>query len=308
MLCTLRENYRLRSNSGAVSLEKMRAGGVLAQCFAIYIPTGSEALEEGLTLGPYEYYLEALGVYRRELEENAGLIRPALCAAHIAQNRSRGFMSSVLTVEDAVLLEGDASRLERLYADGVRMMSLCWNYENELAFPNSRDEAIMSRGLKPFGFECVERMNALGMAVDVSHLSAGGFRDVAQHSKKPFAASHSCAAALCGHPRNLSDAQLRILADRGGVVGVNFYPAFLSEDEDGSVQHILRHMEHIYNTAGIDCLCIGSDFDGFGMECEIDGCEKLPRLRRELERRFSPSELDRICHLNALRFFTDVIG
>ncbi len=305
MLCTLRENYSLRSNSGAVSLEKMRSGSILAQCFAIYIPTGQEALDENLTLGPYEYYLEALRVYRQELEKNRDIILPALCARDIAANSAKGLMSSILTVEDAVLLEGDISRLQGLYDDGVRMMSLCWNYENELCFPNSRDESIMGRGLKDFGFECVEKMNFMGMAIDVSHLSRGGFWDVARQAKKPFAASHSCAATLCPHSRNLDDEQLRALSDKGGVVGINFYPPFLSADESGSMEHILSHMKHIYNTAGIDCISLGSDFDGFDMACELDGCDKLPLLRRSLEREFSSGEVDKICSLNALRFFSD---
>ena len=305
MLCTLRNKHPLRENRGAVSLEKMRSGGVHAQCFAIYIPTGQQALEEGLRLGPYEYYREALRVYRQELEKSRDMILPALCAEDITSNMEKGLMSSILTVEDAVLLEGRLSRIAELYSDGVRMMSLCWNYENELCFPNSPDEDIMVRGLKAFGFDCVEEMNRLGMAVDVSHLSKGGFWDVARRSKKPFAASHSCAFSLCPHPRNLDDEQLRALADKGGIVGVNFYPAFLSADESGSAEHIVRHMKHIYTTAGIDCISLGSDFDGFDMACELDSCDKLPILRRALEKAFSPGEADKICSLNALRFFRD---
>lgn len=305
MLCTLRQKHSLRRSRGAVSLEKMLCGGVIAQCFAIYVPTGQAAREENLSLGPYEYYLEALSVYRRELENNRDIILPALSVEDIAANREKGLMSSILTVEDAVLLEGDISRIQKLYDDGVRMMSLCWNYENELCFPNSRDEHIMSLGLKDFGLRCVEEMNLLGMAVDVSHLSRGGFWDVARHSKKPFAASHSCASALCPHPRNLDDGQLRALADGGGIVGINFYPPFLSEDESGSAEHILSHMRHIYNTAGVDALSLGSDFDGFDMACEISSCDKLPLLRKAMEREFSSGEIDKICSLNALRFFLD---
>lgn len=283
----------------------MRWGGVTAQCFAVYVPTGQEALEENLNLGPYEYYLKALNVYRQELEKNRQHIMPALSASDIEKNRASGFMSAILTVEDAVLLEGKLSRIEQLYKDGVRMMSLCWNYENELCFPNSRDDSIMCRGLKDFGFECLEEMDALGMAVDVSHLSRGGFWDVASHAKKPFAASHSCAAALCPHPRNLDDEQLRALADNGGVVGVNFYPAFLSAGADGSIEHIIHHIKHIHRTAGIDTPALGSDFDGFDADCELDGCDKMPRLRRELEKHFTLSETEKICSRNALRFFAD---
>lgn len=305
MLCTLKKSHALRDNSGCVSLRKLKKGGALAQCFAVYIPTGEDAREAGLHCGPYEYYLRALSVYRRELGENADLIRPALSAEDILRNRDAGLLSAVLTVEDAVLLEGKLSRIDELYSHGVRMMSLCWNYENELSYPNSDEASIMSRGLKPFGIECVQRMNELGMAVDVSHLSEGGFWDVAEYSKKPFAASHSCAAALCPHRRNLSDSQLRALADKGGVVGVNFYPAFLSPDSDGSIERVLWHMRHIRRVAGTEVLALGSDFDGFDGETELDGSDKLPLLREALQREFGTAEAEKFCSGNALRFFRD---
>ena len=116
-----------------------------------------------------------------------------------------------------------------LYDRGVRMIALTWNYENSIGFPNSADPELHASN-SPFGFEVVERMGELGMIVDVSHLSEGGFFDVAEAVKGPFAASHSCARALCGHSRNLTDRQLRVLGDHGGVCGVNFYSSFSHRD------------------------------------------------------------------------------
>lgn len=308
MFCALHEDYSLRDARCAVSIDKLQKGGVMAQCFAIFVLSGKEAELEGWKGSPYEYYLCALAAYKRELENNASVLRPALSAADLLKNRDEGFISSILTVEDAVALEGKIERLEELHRDGVRMMSLCWNFENELCYPNSRDERIMARGLKDFGIECVSGMNELGIAIDVSHLSEGGFWDVVRHSKKPFAASHSCAAAVRKHPRNLSDGQLRALSDSGGIVGVNFFPAFLHEKSDGSLEHIVRHILHIYRCAGLDVLALGSDFDGFEAPCHICSSDKLPLLRRELEKHFTQDMLDKICHGNAIRFFRDVIG
>ena len=309
MPCLLKENYRLRHNDGHISLEKLRAGGVMAQCFAIFIPTNDAAARGGVTMDPYTYYSAALKTYRKELAANTDLIAPALTAGDILKNRDAGKLSALLTVEDSVSLEGRLERVDEFFRDGVRMVALTWNYENSVGFPNSADPEKMALGLKPFGLECLARMNELGIVIDVSHLSEGGFWDVVEHSGKPFAASHSCARALCGHPRNLTDRQLRALADKGGVVGVNFYSAFLKEGGTyTSVEDIVRHAVYIANVAGVDALALGSDFDGIDCELEMGDSAGLGMLTDALGRRFTPSEMDKICGGNALRVLRDVIG
>ena len=127
------------------------------------------------------------------------------------------------------------NRLHTLYQEGVRLVTLLWNEENCIGSPNSKDRKIMQKGLKPFGFEVVEQMNSLGMLIDVSHLSDGGFWDVLSTSSKPIVASHSNARALCEHPRNLSDDMIRALAEKGGVIGLNFYPYFVNPVGHASV-------------------------------------------------------------------------
>ncbi len=304
--CTGRKN--LHTFDGHINLAKLRAGGCLAQCFALFIPTCDAALEYlGQEREPWDLYQQLLSCYRSLLSDASDVIRPALTAAQIEENRRAGFLSSVLTIEDAVELDGKAERLDRVYADGVRMIALTWNYENCIGFPNSVDPAEhRGRGLKPFGFEAVERMNELGMIVDVSHLSEAGFYDVARHSKKPFAASHSCCRALQDHPRNLTDDQLRTLAEAGGVVGINFYDEFLGGREGHTtVDDIIRHMLHVRDQAGIDSLAFGSDFDGIGSTLEFGDYSGLPMIISALERHFSDDEIDKISHGNFLRVFAD---
>src|SRR5699024_7042079 len=109
-------------------------------------------------------------------------------------------------------------RLHEFYDAGVRLITLTWNYENAAGYPNSRDSSVMRKGLKPFGKVLIEEMNDLGMIIDVSHLSDGGFWDVARRSKKPFIASHSNARAVTSHPRNLTDEMIRAIAEKGGVI------------------------------------------------------------------------------------------
>ena len=215
----------------------------------------------------------------------------------------------MLTLEDAVCLEGDISRLYKLYDRGVRMIALTWNHENSLAFPNSPEPELHAKGMKDFGFEVVDAMNSLGMVVDVSHLSEGGFYDVARASRKPFVASHSCARALCGHSRNLTDAQLRTLGELGCVCGINFYSAFLSPGSDFSrSEDILRHIEYVANKAGIETVALGSDFDGIDCGLEMEDYSGMAHLAELIADRFGGDDADRILGKNALRVFEEVIG
>jgi len=156
--------------------------------------------------------------------------------------------------------------------------------------------------------ECLDIMGKLGIIADVSHLSEGGFYDVTRH-KRPFAASHSCARALCDHPRNLSDGQLRALSDCGGIVGLSLVPSFLVPGSSlAGAEDVLRHALHIKNVAGIEAIALGSDFDGFSDENEISDCSRYPLLIRALEKEFSSREIEKICYSNALRVFRDVCG
>ena len=145
-------------------------------------------------------------------------------------------IGALLTVEEGGVLDGSMERLEQLFEKNVRLLTLTWNKDNCIGHPNHRDKEKNALGLTPFGFEVICRMEELGMIVDVSHLSDGGFYDVARTMKKPFVASHSNARALCGHPRNLTDDMLKLLAKHGGVAGLNFCPAFLDEKAGCTVE------------------------------------------------------------------------
>ena len=295
-----------------ISLEKLRKGGVMAQCFAIFVPTGASAEKHGLSCTPEEYFDTAYAAFIREMEANPDSIRQALCADDIIRNADEGVISAVLTVEDCVTLRGRIENIDGYYKKGVRMAALTWNYENTLGYPNSFDRNEHAKGLKSFGKQAVERMNELGIAVDVSHLSEGGFFDVADVSSRPFAASHSCARALCDHSRNLTDRQLKTLADAGGVVGINYLTSFLREiksenkaDFHTLISDVMRHMEYIRNIAGTASLAFGSDYDGIECSLEWGDCSGNGMILEAMEKHFTPREIDLITHENALRFFRD---
>ena len=138
----------------------------------------------------------------------------------------------------------------------------------------------MAAGLTDFGKEAVERMEQLGMLVDVSHLSDGGFWDVSRLCKGPFVASHSNCRALNPHPRSLTDEMLRTLAEHGGVAGLNFAPEFLNGDitcQDSRVEDMVTQLRHRINVGGEDCAALGSDLDGIGGRLEIDSSAAMPR-------------------------------
>lgn len=298
----------LQNNPGHINMEKLIKGGAMAEFFAIFIPTHDSGAGKGVTLPPYDYFQFVYKAYLKELEANKDVLAPACNYDDIMANKAADKVSSVLTVEDGVPLEGKMERLEEFYQKGVRLISFTWNYENSLGFPNSKDPEIMNRGLKQFGLDCIERMNEMGMLVDVSHLSDGGFWDVVKHSKKPFIASHSCCRALCNHTRNLTDEMLHALGEKGGVVGINFASQFLNEGaEYTDIQSVVRHMLHIRDKAGLDALGFGSDFDGITSTLEFKDYTGLPLIVDALKPHFTDDEIDKICSGNMLRLIRDTL-
>lgn len=295
-----------------INLNKLKAGGTMVQCFAIFVESNEEAASMGITDTPAEYLEKAYRRYIEETDKNTDLIRRAYTYEDLIRNRDAGLMSAVLTIEDGVTLDGRIENVDLYHKMGVRMVALTWNYENSLGYPNSADPKLHMLGLKPFGKEAVERMNELGIIVDVSHLSEGGFYDVATISKKPFIASHSCPRALFDHSRNLTDDQLKTIGNAGGIVGLNFFSRFLHDvqtpDQDyTSIAEISRALQYIKNTAGTEALALGSDYDGIGCQLEWGDSSGNALLLERLSKDFTGRELDMISHENAMRVFREVL-
>lgn len=304
MGCYFRKT-RLSDCEGHINIEKLRKGGCMAQAFALFIPTDGRKGRNGED--PWDLYKAMLKSWNNNIDENSAEIHRAFSADDIVKNNSEGYMSALLTVEDGIGIDGKTGRVDEMYSDGVRMLALTWNFENCIGYPNSSDPYLHRLGLKPFGKQTVEHMNDLGMIIDVSHLSEGGFFDVAEISRVPFIASHSCARALRDHPRNLTDAQLKTFADHGGVVGINFCSDFLSEDRRNTyARDIVKHMSHIRNAAGIETLAWGSDFDGIESNMDFKDYSGFPILLDLLSKEFTEEEIDRINSGNFLRVMKDI--
>lgn len=271
----------LMKNTLCVDMERLERVGAQMQFFACFVNlkdyrTDLRYADEKKTKNPGIYIQNADGTGEdKESEDRAyKAVRRMISYAKEEIDRCNQadrkikqqntcFLNPVLTVEEGGVLGGKTERIDELYEEGVRLMTLTWNYENCIGSPNSANRKVMRKGLKPFGIETVRRMNELGMIVDVSHLSDGGFYDCVKYSEFPIVASHSNARSLCLHPRNLTDEMLRLLGNKGGVAGVNFYSAFLRKEGRAEISDIVKHILYMIDKAGEDAVALGTDFDGF---------------------------------------------
>lgn len=295
-----------------LDVERMKAAGQLAQVFAIFLPPpGEEARFNRESIDDDDYIESCMKAFHATLERCGEAIAFAGSAADLAANGAAGKVSAILSFEDGRAVQGSMEKLAEFHRQGIRLITLTWNHANCFGAPNSPDPKAMALGLTDFGKEAIPYMNELGIIVDVSHLSDGGFYDVAARAKKPFIASHSNCRALSPHPRNLSDEMLRILADQGGVSGLNFCPAFLHQDtsrQDSTLAAICAHIHHMIDVAGVDAVALGSDFDGIEGQLEIASPGDMEKIFQQLDRDgLSTGEIEKIAYGNALRVLGDTL-
>ncbi len=309
MLEVSAEGASLRTKGGHLNLERMKEAGYILQTFAMFVE-----LEQ--YPNAYEQCITMIQAYHRELEQNRDLIAPVYSYEDILNNQAQGKMSALLSLEEGEVCQGNAERLQELYELGARMMTLTWNYPNSLAWPNvvpGSRFGIPERehGLTQQGIDILCEMERLGMIVDVSHLGDAGFYQVMAHTKRPVIASHSNARAVCPHVRNLQDDMIRMIAERGGVIGLNFCGNFTDAAEKNpfaAIEKLAAMAKYLRQVGGIDCIALGSDFDGIGPELELRGCEDMPLLADGLRKAgFTSKEIEKMCAGNALRMLRECL-
>lgn len=299
--------------SGQVNIRKLTASGCGAQCFALF--TDGENAEED--------FKKFLAFYGAQIEKHPRL-QPVLRRGDVERAVESGKIGAVLTVENLGFLNGGVSGIAALKTVGVKMASLVWNSANAYAYPNLKFKdgapdiaARESRGLTAAGRAAVEELNKNGVICDISHLSDGGAEDVFALSELPVVASHSNCAAVCNVSRNLTDGQIKKIAESGGLVGLNFCRDFVVEGAfaDGlygtahtknvSVfEGLYRHFIHLVNVGGEDIAAIGSDFDGIPPYGELSDCTKLSTLFEYFDRRgVRAGLLEKFTFGNFLRLF-----
>ena len=196
-----------------------------------------------------------IGYYESEIDKHPDAFMRVRRAADIAAAKQAGRCGVVYGFQDAVAFETDLSRLDELYRLGIRIVQVTYNRRNLLG-----DGCLepANAGLSKAGVEAVAKMNELGILVDLSHCGRQTAADAINASKKPVAFTHTGSAALNDHPRNRTDAELRAVAEKGGVSGIYFMP-FLSEGKQPTAADVIRHLEHMIDVAGEDHVSIGTD-------------------------------------------------
>ena len=273
-----------------LDIERLVQTDAGAQFFAMFVPQRDMPEWYGLDKMPEpEILLEHMkDIFWETLKENENRIAFAQSYEELCKNQQEGKWSAFLTMENGYAVRGKMENLKKFHDWGVGLITLTWNDPNCFGQNHSMDRNLMQSGLTDFGKEAISYMNELGILIDVSHLSDGGFYDVASLTKKPFVASHSNCRELSPSTRNLTDDMIRILAEKGGVAGINFEPTFLNRDQKDHYSRICRmcdHVEHFIKIGGVECVGIGSDFDGIDGEFEVSDCTKMELFFDELHRR-----------------------
>jgi membrane dipeptidase len=294
---------------GMVDIPRAARGGLRGGCFAVFTCSPpEEAYEDDAYFAPADparardEALAQVALLLRLERESGGRLRVVRSAGDL---EGPG-LGAVLHLEGAEPIEPGLETLDVLHAAGLRSLGLTWSRPNAFAtgvpfgFPGSPDQGP---GLTAAGRALVRACDELGVLVDVSHLNARGFWDVAELGAGPLVASHSGAHALCASPRNLTDDQLRAIGERRGLVGINFHVGFLRADgeldADTPLAMIAAHAAHVAAVAGVECVALGSDFDGAVMPAELPDAARLPALLDALRAAgFGADELEGIAWRN----------
>ncbi len=332
-------NFVTGAKAGHLDLEGALASGFAGGFFAIYIPStaadearktsfqGNLSTPGAIPLGRAQRAaLDMFSRLRRYAEESEGRLvlvrRPEDLEGAVESHRDRTprgrtpRVAAVCHMEGAEAIDSRLRALDLYYEAGLRSLGLVWSRTNRFAtgvpfaFDRSPD---IGPGLTRAGRELVARCNRLGVLIDLSHLNAAGFWDVAKHSKAPLVASHSNAWSLCKSSRNLTDEQLSAIRDSDGLVGINFGVPFLRGDggreEDTPLSLIADHLEYVADRVGIDRVGFGSDFDGVLIPKALGGVRGLPALIELLrERGWTAPEVEKIAHGNWLRVFRTTVA
>lgn len=298
----LRTGQKLEEVQGHVHLDAFRQSNIGAQFFAAFV---EPRFYPGMAL---HNTLEMIDLFWRMLEEYDADLGFAGSSQEISEVRQSGRVACLLGIEGGEALQGSVANLRMFYRLGVRLITLTWNHRNQIA--SGQGEGSASGGLSKFGREVVAEMNKLNMLIDVSHLNEAGFWEVLEVSKSAILASHSNARALCDHPRNLSDEQIRSLADRGGVIGVNFYPYFLVPSGEATIDHVVEQIAYLVRVGGVGCVALGSDFDGISSVPKgLANCAHTQSLLPALAQKgYGEKEIEQIMGGNLLRLCAEVLG
>ena len=307
--------------SGHIDAPRARKGGLVGGICAIFVPSGELILKTADERGHYATELAAPLERGPSLDvalemaaialrlERAGLWRLCRSTGDIRAAVTDGVFAAVLHLEGCEAIGPDLAALEVFYAAGLRSLGPVWSRNNifghgvPFAYPSGPDTGP---GLTGAGFELIRACNRLGILVDLAHITERGFWDVAKTTDQPLVASHSNAHALTPVARNLTDRQLDAIAESEGLVGLNYATTMLRsdgrEDANTPLSDMVRHIRYLVERMGVDCVALGSDFDGATVPAEIGDASGQQALVAALKADgFSDADLAKICRDNWLR-------
>ena len=282
-----------------LDLPRMLEAGILGEAFSIFV--------HPRWVPEAEWYSRAVEILEKihAAIELSPKLRPATSSDDIRANAKDGAVSAIIEMEGLHPMAGRIERIEEFFSRGVRIFTLTWNNSNPWA-TSCDDDMAMEKGLTVAGREAVAEINRLGGLVDFSHSGEATFWETLEILEKPPLCTHSCCRALKDSSRNLTDDQIRAIAKAGGVIGINFFPGFLSSKKYSRVTpaDVADHIEHIFELGGESCAALGSDFDGIQCLPGMEDCRGVGKITAELSGRgFSEGDILNVLGRNFLRIF-----
>ena len=293
-----------------VDLHKMTEGHQDAVVMAAYLPQPKigETFSSQVAFdvkGPTEYADLIFDKIEDIVSQHKDHLSIARTPGDLYEDKRKGRKSVMLAIENGLALNGSLQNLRHFAQRGIVYMTLCHNGDNDIC--DSAKGCNTHGGVSLFGEQVIREMNRLGIMVDLSHANEKSFYDALEISQLPIVCSHSSCRALCDHPRNLTDEQLRALAATGGVAQITLYHGFLRKDGEATVYDALQHLEHAIQVAGIDHVGLGTDFDGDGGVRGLANAAELLNFTRQLMlRRYSERDIQKIWGGNFLRVMAQV--
>jgi len=293
-----------------VDLHKMTEGCQDATIMVSYLPQpkAGETFAEKVAFdvdGPTAYADLIFDKIEQIVSDNASYLALARTPADLLENKRQRRKSIMLGIENGLALDGRLENVRHFADRGVVYITLCHNGDNDIC-DSARGEHTYG-GVSAFGREVIGEMNRLGLMVDLSHAAEESFYDALDISSTPIVCSHSSCRALCDHPRNLTDDQMRRLAEKGGVMQVTLYNGFLVKEGEATILDAMKHLEHAIQVMGINHVGLGTDFDGDGgIRGLRDSSELLLFTRQLLARRYSEDDIRKIWGGNFLRVMSQV--
>ena len=291
-------HFEQRDSKILVDLHKMTEGRQDATIMVAYLPQPTE--------NPTAFADSIFDQIEVIVGQNSDYVRIANTPRDLWMNKHQGLKSIMLGIENGIAIDGKLENLQHFVDRGIVYMTLCHNGDNDICDSASKTQHT-HHGVSAFGEQVIKEMNRLGVLVDMSHAGEESFYQALEISSKPIVCSHSSARALCDHPRNLTDDQMRALAQKGGVAQTTIYHGFLKKDGEATINDVIAHLEHAIDVMGIDHVGLGTDFDGDGgVRGLADSSELINFTRRLLARRFSEHDIQKIWGGNFLRVMEEV--